>query len=516
MADAILTQDALRALVHYDPDTGLFTDRETGERRCRPARSGYAFVHIGRKSYAAHRLAFLYMDGALPSRAMQVNHIDHDPYNNRWGNLELVTPSGNAKAAQRFYRDNPGHRSPGSLYEEDRLDRLWAGLAGEDSPAPKPKKPKAKRDADITKPTHRAKLAPRREPYWRSLGKGRAVGVRVGANGQHWIARRRRADGPGYDHKALGNVVDYDTAERLARAWFAGDTAAAPDIAGATVADACRAYVATIRAEKGDHRADPIEARFQRRVYGHSIAKVRLAELSAPVVEGWRNGLLADITKASANRERVGLFAALNKAYRDGLLDSDKAWRNVKPFAVDLATRTTYLPVADRRRLIEAAPAPLANLLKALAFTAARPIELTRATVGDLDTRSKTLSLTGYKGRGGIRRRAFPLSADALAFFAGLATGRGADEPLLLDDRGEAWRYQDHNRQFRAVAESLGFELDVSMYSFRHAVQTDWLEAGINPVTVARVAGTSVRMIETHYAKTLASTGDRLGAVASF
>lgn len=369
---------------------------------------------------------------------------------------------------------------------------------------------------DITKPTHRRRLSVRREPYWRSLGKGRAVGVRIGSNGEHWIARRKRLDGPGYEFQALSAAADYESAEQQARAWFTGDTTAAPDLAGATVADACRAYIATLRAEKGDHRAAPIEARFRRRVYNHRIAKVRLAELVPPVVEEWRNGLLDEgLTKASANRERVGLFAALNKAFRDGLVDSDRAWRGVRPFDVDLATRTHYLPVEDRRRLVDAAPPALANLLRALALTAARPVELTRANAGDLDLRSKTLTLVGYKGRGGVRRRAVPLSADAFGFFAGLAKGRTADAPLLLDDRGERWRYQDHDRQFRTLATQQGFGLDVSMYSIRHAVQTDWLEGGINPVMVARVAGTSVRMIETHYAKTLASAGEKLGAVVT-
>ena len=36
----------------------------------------------------------------------------------------------------------------------------------------------------------RAKLRARHEPYWRSIGRGLAIGYRKGANGGEWYVRR--------------------------------------------------------------------------------------------------------------------------------------------------------------------------------------------------------------------------------------------------------------------------------------------------------------------------------------
>lgn len=38
-------------------------------------------------------------------------------------------------------------------------------------------------------------------------------------------------------------------------------------------------------------------------------------------------------------------------------------------------------------------------------------------------------------------------------------------------------------------------------YTLRHSAISEWLAAGIDPVTVAKLAGTSVLMIKKHYHK---------------
>jgi hypothetical protein len=90
-----LTQDLLKRLFEYDPETGFFwhrTVKDDSERTRRAgaiAGGGYRYIKINHKSYLAQRLAFLYMIGRWPSR--HVDHRDRDRDNNAWRNLREAT-----------------------------------------------------------------------------------------------------------------------------------------------------------------------------------------------------------------------------------------------------------------------------------------------------------------------------------------------------------------------------------------------------------------------------------------
>lgn len=87
-----LTQKRLKELLHYNPDTGIFTWRISPNSTVKKQtiagtikKTGYVQIKIDRKLYQAHRLAFLYMEGYTPEN--EVDHIDRNPSNNRWSNL---------------------------------------------------------------------------------------------------------------------------------------------------------------------------------------------------------------------------------------------------------------------------------------------------------------------------------------------------------------------------------------------------------------------------------------------
>jgi hypothetical protein len=113
-ADAypVLTQERLIELLHYDPDTGLFTRLRTrGSSKAgaiaggisKGPRDGYLRIKVDGKRYKAHRLAFLYMTGKWPNGL--VDHKDTNKLNNSWKNLREST-NGQNKANGRTYKNN--------------------------------------------------------------------------------------------------------------------------------------------------------------------------------------------------------------------------------------------------------------------------------------------------------------------------------------------------------------------------------------------------------------------------
>jgi hypothetical protein len=97
----VLTKEKLKAHLHYDPETGLFTwIKPTGDRvrvgyvaGCKRSDNGYVILKFER-CYLAHRLAFLYMTGSIPKF---VDHINGKRDDNRWCNLRSVSRSQNGQ-----------------------------------------------------------------------------------------------------------------------------------------------------------------------------------------------------------------------------------------------------------------------------------------------------------------------------------------------------------------------------------------------------------------------------------
>lgn len=95
----MLTQDDLKYYLNYDPLTGIFTRvRSAGGKKAGTVAGytdplGYIIIQVKGVSYRAHRLAFLYMEGAFPPD--QVDHIDRNPSNNAWSNLRKCTSAEN-------------------------------------------------------------------------------------------------------------------------------------------------------------------------------------------------------------------------------------------------------------------------------------------------------------------------------------------------------------------------------------------------------------------------------------
>lgn len=90
-----LTQERLKELLHYDPETGIFTNLTQRGKVKKGAvagskySTGYICIEIYYKRYQAHRLAWLYVYGEFP--ANQIDHINEIKDDNRIVNLRSAT-----------------------------------------------------------------------------------------------------------------------------------------------------------------------------------------------------------------------------------------------------------------------------------------------------------------------------------------------------------------------------------------------------------------------------------------
>ena len=90
----MLTQDELKSLVHYNPDTGLFSwIKKKPQGRYKEnlgwiTNKGYIEICIAQKRLKAHRWAWFYVHGELPDQIDHMNGIKDD---NKLCNLRVVT-----------------------------------------------------------------------------------------------------------------------------------------------------------------------------------------------------------------------------------------------------------------------------------------------------------------------------------------------------------------------------------------------------------------------------------------
>ena len=364
---------------------------------------------------------------------------------------------------------------------------------------------------DLSTVRNRDRLKARREPYWQKLDAGRYLGFRpstAGGNGS-WIARWYDPETRRNRYNTLGEFGDLNPSERYgaalkaAREWHE-HVGAGGSTKPMTVKEACEKYA--------EGKPDAA-ARFERYVYHDPIAKVLLHKLTDRQVRAWRDRLAnrpalvsrrkvgRAITRKRSpitlNRDMVALRAALNAALERGDALTARAWKSaLKPEEAKGERRNLYLDRDQRKALIEALPADAAALVRGLCSLPLRPGALAALRVGDFDVRRKELLIQRDKAGHG---RAILLPDAVLTLLKEQARSKLPAAPLFSRADGKAWDKDAWKGPIKDAVLASGLPPGATAYTLRHSTITDLVTGGLDLLTVAQIAGTSVRMIERHY-----------------
>lgn len=372
----------------------------------------------------------------------------------------------------------------------------------------------------ITTVAGRSELASRREPYWHQLRKGGYVGLRKFRDGERWLARWRTAEGK-QEYKPIGELADYDPKERfdqaskLANEWLDGKSRPDAPRGRPTVKHATEHYQDYLSAEKGPRAL----ADAKMRAKAHILPKLKdvyLDELTTAKLNKWKNAFVPDEgdeetlrrARDTANRHLNTLKAILNRAWQDGLVASDSAWRRVKRFSKTKGKRGEEEALSPEQtgRLLKKSPKRFEELVKGLLLTGLRPgieiehIRREQYTVrktrhGDVAAIEVRESKTGP--------RVVYLSREARAFFDELAKDKHPKAFLFTRDGKDPWREKEASRAMREIRVLAKLPADTVLYSLRHTYITRALENGANMKLIADNCGTSIRMLEQHYWKAI-------------
>lgn len=331
--------------------------------------------------------------------------------------------------------------------------------------------------SDIDTVAKRAKLKPRRNPFWQGITGGRggvSLGYRKPRSGTGtWVGkividgnRIEQKIGAADDDAAPAGAISYRNAVIATLEWSKQQHAAIEvnRASGKTVTTVQRAVEEYIiaRRRRSERNGADAEGRLRKHVLAdQKFASIALAKLRTNDILAWRDRLPMDwndaleddprkpISASTLNRLMNDLRAALNGAVERHRRELPASL----PIEIKIGTRAVPTTANARRQILtdKQVSAVIAaafdvdedfgRLVMVSAATGARHSQIRRISVGDVQVANARIMVpaAGKGAHVGTKPPiAVPVSADVLDRLSVCIEGRGNDEPLL-----ERW----HHRQ---------------------------------------------------------------------
>lgn len=383
------------------------------------------------------------------------------------------------------------------------------------------------RDVRLETRSNRLKLRPAKHPYWRSVSTGCHLGYYRGLRAGSWVARIRQRRAMGYFQRSLGvaddvrdadgiEILDYRQAQERALKWFNGLAAAKGDRLDRYLVDhALDDYLERFTGKSLDKTRHVIDRHIRPALGTRPVVELTTAELTRfqadlatrrSVYRANRKGEARERPddgdqlrrgQANANRIFTPLKAALNRAFNQGQVPDDAAWRRVKPFRKVSVARVRYFTPAEIQALLTAAEPWFRSMIQAALFTGGRWSELCNLKVRDFDPHSGTLLFAETKGG---RPRYVHLTDEGIRFFARQTAGKPLGDRVFLNQHSRQLGPSHQIRPMRdtcqkSTVDAAGFHI------LRHTYGSTLAMAGVPLSVIAEALGhADERITRKHYA----------------
>lgn len=202
--------------------------------------------------------------------------------------------------------------------------------------------------------------------------------------------------------------------------------------------------------------------------------------------------------KATANRILTILKAALNRAYNEGKVANDDAWRRIKPYRNVDSAKIRFLTLGECGRLVNACEKDFKPLVQAGLLTGCRWGELIVMRVQDFHDDSGTLFIPDSKSG---KPRHVTLEDQGHKFFRRHVIGKSSGEYMFLRSDGEQWGKSHQTRRLKDACQKAGIHPAISFHILRHTHASQLVQRGVPlPVIAAQLGHTDTRICEKHYA----------------
>src|SRR5438309_7061706 len=380
-------------------------------------------------------------------------------------------------------------------------------------------------EARLQERSARARLKVRHHPHWRTISEGRHhLGYYKGRRGGSWIARCLCSREGAYLSKVLGNaddrfpsdgvnILSWKEALEKALAWFdvVSSGEGRPD--RYTVGQALDDYLAAHTGKSVKKTRHTIERHVRPVLGDRLVCELTTAELRKfqadlanrrSVYRANRKGVAKERPddgdserrgKANSNRIFTPLKAALNRAFNDGRVPDDTAWRRVKPFPKVSVARFRNFTNSEIGALLTAAEPWFRAVIQGALFTGGRWSEVSQMKVRDVDLRSGTVLFPETKSG---RPRHVHLTDEGTRFFATQCAGKSLADRIFLNQHG---RPLGPSHQIRPMAETCATaKVDpAGFHILRHTYGSTLATSGVPLAVIAEALGHADERITRHH-----------------